>query len=74
MKSTVLSLIAFTAAAVALPSAITLKGAASPRYVGAALGVGHLQNVTDPLFHEIAAAEYSGATPENEMKWCVGFV
>ena len=33
-----------------------LKGAAKPRYVGAALGVGHLTNTTDPNFRRIAAA------------------
>jgi len=49
--------------------ALVLKQAAFPRYVGAALGQGHLQNATDPNFRTIAAIEYSGATPENEMKW-----
>ncbi|KLO10182.1 glycoside hydrolase [Schizopora paradoxa] len=47
----------------------TLKAAASPRYFGAALGAGHLSNVSDPKFAEFGAAQFSGATPENEMKW-----
>ena len=46
-----------------------LKTAALPRYFGAALGMGHLQNRSDTMFRALAALEFSGATPENEMKW-----
>lgn len=49
----------------------TLQGAAWPRYFGAALAASHLSNSSDPTFARLAAAEFSGATPENEMKWCV---
>ncbi|TFK51014.1 endo-1,4-beta-xylanase [Heliocybe sulcata] len=53
-----------------LPSFGTLKAAAAPRYFGAALGVPHLMNFThDPLFDVDAVLQFSGATPENEMKW-----
>lgn len=47
----------------------TLKGAAGSRYFGAALGQGHLQNASDPKFASFGSAQFSGATPENEMKW-----
>lgn len=49
----------------------TLKQAAgrTGRYFGAALGQPHLQNASDPLFARTAAIQFSGATPENEMKW-----
>ena len=47
----------------------TLKAAAEPRYFGAALGAGHLSNASDPNFALFAKVQYSGATPENEMKW-----
>lgn len=47
----------------------TLKATARPRYFGAALAAAHLANTSDPLFARIAAAEFSGVTPENEMKW-----
>ncbi|EIN11129.1 hypothetical protein PUNSTDRAFT_119286 [Punctularia strigosozonata HHB-11173 SS5] len=47
----------------------TLKAAAGARYFGAALGVGHLQNASDPNFASLAATQFSGSTPENEMKW-----
>ncbi len=33
--------------------ALVLKQAAFPRYVGAALGQGHLQNATDPNFRQL---------------------
>lgn len=49
--------------------ATTLKAAAGSRYFGAALGAGHLSNASDPNFHIFAMQQFSGATPENEMKW-----
>jgi endo-1,4-beta-xylanase len=55
--------------AAASQSGKVLKTAALPRYFGAALAVGHLQNSSDPLFRTFAAIQFSGATPENEMKW-----
>ena len=54
------------------PRAATLKSAAEAqagRYFGAALAAPHLSNVSDPNFHLFAMAQFSGATPENEMKW-----
>ena len=47
----------------------TLKSAAGARYFGAALAQGHLQNRSDTMFAALAAQQFSGATPENEMKW-----
>jgi len=49
----------------------TLKQAAgaSGRYFGAALAQPHLQNASDPNFARVAAIQFSGVTPENEMKW-----
>jgi len=47
----------------------TLKSAAGSRYFGAALGQPHLQNASDPNFATFAMQQFSGATPENEMKW-----
>jgi len=47
----------------------TLKAAASPRYFGAALGAGHLSNASDLNFRMLGASQFSGSTPENEMKW-----
>ncbi|EJD00358.1 uncharacterized protein FOMMEDRAFT_135951 [Fomitiporia mediterranea MF3/22] len=47
----------------------TLKQAAGARYFGAALATPHLQNASDPKFALFAQEQYSGATPENEMKW-----
>lgn len=47
----------------------TLKGVAGSRYFGAALAQGHLQNASDPKFAQFGAAQFSGGTPENEMKW-----
>lgn len=70
--ASILSVLFLSAASLGSPAkkpATVLKSAALPRYVGAALGVGHLQNSSDPKFREVAAIEYSGATPENEMKW-----
>lgn len=52
----------------------TLKAAAGSRYFGAALAVGHLNNGSDPKFAQFARDQFSGATPENEMKWYVEFV
>lgn len=54
-----------------LPSraAATLKAAAGSRYFGAALAAPHLSNASDPNFHLFAMQQFSGATPENEMKW-----
>jgi GH35 family endo-1,4-beta-xylanase len=49
----------------------TLKDAAAPRYFGAALAYGHLTNSSDPEFATLARDQFSGVTPENEMKWCV---
>ncbi len=50
--------------------ALVLKQAAFPRLRRCRRwDTGHLQNATDPNFRTIAAIEYSGATPENEMKW-----
>lgn len=51
------------------PRATTLKAAAGTRYFAAALGEGHLTNASDPKFAQFAKAQFSGATPENEMKW-----
>ena len=53
----------------ASPAATTLKAAAGARYFGAALAQGHLQNQSDTMFATLAAQQFSGATPENEMKW-----
>ncbi|OCB87605.1 hypothetical protein A7U60_g5310 [Sanghuangporus baumii] len=47
----------------------TLKAAAGSRYFGAALAAGHLSNASDPDFALFAQEQFSGATPENEMKW-----
>ena len=47
----------------------TLKAAAAPRYFGAAVAQGHLQNASDPKFASVGSAQFSGATPENEIKW-----
>jgi len=46
----------------------TLRSAASisGRFFGAALGAAHL---AEPDYAAVAAAEFSFATPENEMKW-----
>ncbi|KZS88891.1 glycoside hydrolase [Sistotremastrum niveocremeum HHB9708] len=55
----------------AAAAASTLKDAASPLYFGAALGVGHLTNASDPTFAKLAKQQFSAATPENEMKWGV---
>ena len=60
-----------TASPLAERTDTTLKAAARPRYFGAALAAAHLANASDPLFARIAAAEFSGVTPENEMKWSV---
>ena len=57
----------------------TLKSAAASsssssmgaRYFGAALAAGHLSNVSDPNFARVGMEQFSGATPENEMKWYV---
>ncbi|KAH8109068.1 glycoside hydrolase superfamily [Phellopilus nigrolimitatus] len=51
----------------------TLKAAAGARYFGAALGAGHLSNASDTKFRTFGAQQFSGATPENEMKWCIVF-
>ena len=66
-----LSSLPLTAHAAAAVS--TLKDAALPRYFGAALGQGHLQNASDPKFAQLAAQQFSAATPENEMKWSARF-
>jgi len=72
LSSTLLAL-SLTSSTHASPSshAETLKAAArsTGRYFGAALGQPHLQNASDPLFARTAAKQFSGATPENEMKW-----
>jgi GH35 family endo-1,4-beta-xylanase len=47
----------------------TLKAAAGSRYFGAALAAQHLTNASDPTYAAIARKEFSGVTPENEMKW-----
>jgi GH35 family endo-1,4-beta-xylanase len=47
----------------------TLKSVAGSRYFGAALAQSHLQNASDPKFAQFGAQQFSGATPENEMKW-----
>ena len=65
-----LLLLAGAASALHIPGSV-LKTAAFPKYFGAALGQGHLQNASDPKFAEFAAVQFSGATPENEMKWYV---
>ena len=51
----------------------TLQAAAKPLYFGAALGQGHLQNTSDTMFKKLAKQQFSGATPENEMKWLVTY-
>jgi len=64
-----LLLLAGAASAIPHIPGTVLKTAAFPKYFGAALGQGHLQNASDPKFAEFAAIQFSGATPENEMKW-----
>lgn len=51
--------------------ATTLKAAAGERYFAAALAAAHLSNASDPNFALFAQQQFSGATPENEMKWYV---
>jgi len=50
-------------------NAQTLKSAAGSRYFGAAIAQAHLQNASDPKFAQFGMQQFSGATPENEMKW-----
>jgi GH35 family endo-1,4-beta-xylanase len=71
--SVLLTLALSVAAATAAkkPAQNTLKGAAGSRYFATALGLGHLTNASDPEFATLARDQFSGATPENEMKWCV---
>lgn len=60
----------------------TLKAAAGStssstmgaRYFGAALAAPHLSNVSDPNFARVGMEQFSGATPENEMKWYAIFL
>jgi GH35 family endo-1,4-beta-xylanase len=51
-----------------------LAAAAAPRYFGAAIGLGHLTNASDPRYQFLAQSQFSGVTPENEMKWSVNRV
>lgn len=73
MLSEFFALIAFITLGYASPlssrAAATLKAAAGSRYFGAALAAPHLSNASDPNFHVFAMQQFSGATPENEMKW-----
>lgn len=65
ITSTLITYLVYTLTA----NAQTLKSAAGSRYFGAALAQGHLQNASDPKFAQFGSAQFSGATPENEMKW-----
>jgi endo-1,4-beta-xylanase len=69
------SAVAFVALAASLASAATtpktLAAAASPRYFGSALSIGHLNNASDPQYAYLASTQFNGVTPENEMKWFV---
>jgi endo-1,4-beta-xylanase len=66
---TLFTVVSLALSVAASPLQLSLKAAASPRYFAAAIGYGHLTNASDPRFREIAVAEFSGLTPENEMKW-----
>jgi GH35 family endo-1,4-beta-xylanase len=68
-----LALLASSALASPYAKPKTIKAAAKPRYFAAALAASHIYNTSDPTFASLAAKEYDGATPENEMKWCVCF-
>lgn len=52
-------------------AAQSLRDAAAARglYVGTAVNLGCLNNVSEPLYRSVAAATYSLTTAENECKW-----
>ena len=67
--SYILGLALLSVASPARRQSTTLKAAAGSRYFGAALAAPHLSNASDPNFALFAREQFSGATPENEMKW-----